>query len=527
MRPGRSAEYDESVTTAHQYAPAVRFRAGRRLVQHFDRGTPEYERALVPRDDLVLENEAPAGVFSQEAGPFVRYRRSVTATAAGLTQVTEYRLRLPWFGWLYGPLVRHALKRHPGPDHPSGKQPWWAPGDRLDERQVLVLGLLAAASMCSTFTNTLFTQLAHKATDAFGVGSTGQGVAGAVVRAGVVIVLPFAFRADRIGRRRVMLWLAVAAPVVCALGAIAPSFPILVATQTVGRPLGLALDLLIAVVAAEEVPRNSRAYAVSVIAMSGGIGAGFCVWMLPLAGLGTWGWRIPFAATLLWLFVAVSLHRHLPETVRFTSTHAEMPRLRTPRLSTIALIAFLTNLFLAPASFFQNRFLEQARGYSNLGVTLFTIFTAMPSGLGLLVGGALADRHGRRFIGAASIILGSLLIEASFIVSGAPMWGAAVLGGICLGIAVPALMVYRTELFPTANRGRAGGIVTSASLLGGSLGLIITGKFLDRGHSYGAVLGVLSLTQIVVGFLVLRRLPESAHRELEELNPEDRAVAGT
>ena len=454
----------------------------------------------------------------------MRYRRTITLTERGITQVIEYRLRLPWFGWLYGPFVRHALRRHPGADHPPGKQPWWAPGDRLDERQVLVLGLLAAASMCSTFTNTLFTQFAHKATDAFGVGSTGQGIAGAVVRAGVVIVLPFAIRADHVGRRRVMRWLVVAAPIVCALGALAPSFPLLVVTQTLGRPLGLALDLLIAIVASEEVPRNSRAYAVSVLAMSGGLGAGFCVWMLPLAGVGTWGWRIPFAATLLWLFVAVSLRRHLPETVRFATTHAEAPRLRTPRLSAIALIAFLTNLFLAPASFFQNRFLEQARGYSNVGVTLFTLGTAMPSGIGLLVGGALADRHGRRFIGATSILLGSLLIEASFIVSGAPMWGTAILGGICLGIAVPALMVYRTELFPTANRGRAGGLVTSASLLGGSLGLIITGRFLDDGHSYGAVLGVLSLTQVIVAILVLRRLPESAHRELEDLNPEDRAA---
>ena len=499
----------------------MRSRAGRPLVQHLSPGSTGLEQALEPRDDLLLERETERGVFVQTHGPFVHYQRTVTLGGEGATQVIQYRLRLPWFGWLYGPLVRRALKHRPTADRPAGLQPWWAPGDRLDQRQVLVLGLLAAASMCSTFTNTIFTQFAHKATDAFGVGSTGQGVAGAIVRAGVVIVLPFAFRADHIGRRRVMRWLVVAAPVVCSLGALAPNFPILVVTQTIGRPLGLALDLLIAVVAAEEVPKNSRAYVVSVIAMAGGIGAGLCVWMLPLAGLGTWGWRIPFAATLIWLAVAVSIRRHLPETVRFVAVHAEAPRLRTPRLSTISLIAFLTNLFLAPASFFQNRFLEQARGYSNLGVTLFTVFTAMPSGIGLLIGGALADRHGRRGIGAAGILVGSLLIQSSFMIAGAPMWGTAILGGICLGIAVPALMVYRTELFPTGIRGRAGGIVTTSSLLGGSIGLVVTGQFLDRGHSYGSVLGVLSLTQIIVALLIIRRLPESAHRELEDLNPED------
>ena len=115
-----------------------------------------------------------------------------------------------------------------------------------------MLGLLGAAAMLSAFTNTLFTQTVHKAAEDFDIGKTGQGIAGAVVRAGILITLPFAFRADRIGRRRVILWLAVAAPVVCALGALAPTFPVLVGTQTIGRPLGLALDLLLAVVAAEE-----------------------------------------------------------------------------------------------------------------------------------------------------------------------------------------------------------------------------------------------------------------------------------
>lgn len=491
-------------------------RGPKRIVQHLP--AEAREQALVPRDDLVLEHATGPGEFAQAHGPFVRYRRSVTADG---TQTIEYRLRLPWFNWVYGPLVRWSLRHRPGPDHPPGKQPWWAPGDRLDERQVLVLGLLAAASMCCTFTNTLFTQTAHKVSDAFNIGGTGQGIAGAVVRAGIIFALPFAFRADRFGRRRVIRWVSVAAPVICALGALAPNFPILVATQTIGRPLGLALDLLIAVVAAEEVPKNSRAYAASIMAMAGGIGGGVCVWLLPLTGVADWGWRIPFAASLIWLAVAVSLRRHLPETIRFEARHAEAPKLRTPRLGAMATIAFFSNLFVAPASFFQNRYLEDVRGYTNFGVTIFTIFTAAPAAIGLLVGGALADRHGRRIVGAGALVFGTLLINSSFAVSGSPMWGAAVLGSICVGAAVPAIIVYRTELFPTASRGRAGGIITASSLLGGSLGLVLMGQLVDREFGYASSLGLLALGQIVVAAIVLTRLPESAHRELEELNPED------
>jgi hypothetical protein len=49
----------------------------------------------------------------------------------------------------------------------------------------------------------------------------------------------------------------------------------------------------------------------------------------------------------------------------------------------------------------------------------------------------------------------------------------------------------------------------------------VTGAVDDHTHTYGGVLGLLALGQLVVALLVWRRLPESAHQELEELNPED------
>ena len=182
-----------------------------------------------------------------------------------------------------------------GEHHAHGAPtPWWAPPDRLDPRALTVLGLLAAASMSSAFVNTLFTQTVNFAADDFGVSDTGVGIAGSVVRAGIMLVLPVAVLADRIGRRRVVTAMAVAAPIVTAMGAFAPTFPFLVATQAIGRPLGLALDFLVAVVAAEEMPRNSRAYAVSVLAMASGLGAGVAVMALPLADISPGSWRLVY-----------------------------------------------------------------------------------------------------------------------------------------------------------------------------------------------------------------------------------------
>jgi hypothetical protein len=69
--------------------------------------------------------------------------------------------------------------------------------------------------------------------------------------------------------------------------------------------------------------------------------------------------------------------------------------------------------------------------------------------------------------------------------------------------------------------------VTAAALLGGIVGLVTTGALLDDGWSYGAVMAMLALGQVVVVILVVTSYPETAHRELEELNPEDAALTIT
>jgi MFS family permease len=524
--------------TGHRHASpareAVTGRTGRSLRsapvvtvrRQWDGGDPELVAWVSsPRNDLVLETEVEHGRFEQVDGPFRRYERQVTQhTDGALHEVTKYQVTVPWFGWLFAPFVRHTIRNRPAPgERTGGEQPWWAPPDRLDTRQVLVLGLLAAASLCAAFVNTLFTQTVNFAAKDFGVDNSGQAVAGTVVRAGIIIALPVALLADRVGRRRMIQFCAFTAPVFCALGAFAPTFALLTASQAVGRPLGIALDLLIAVVAAEEMPRNSRAYAVSVLTMAAGLGAGLCVMALRLADIGPGAWRLVYILALVWLFVAADLARRLPETGRF-ETHQHdrrRPPIQRRRLLALGAAAFAGNLFVAPASFFQNRYLDEVRGYSGGGIALFTLVTATPAGLGILVGGRIADRHGRRVLGAVSVVVGTAFIVVGFGVDGWWMWISTLLGGIVLGAAVPALGVYRSELFPTGDRSIAGYMITVSALIGGSIAVLMTGPLLDRGYSHWEILGTFALGQLVVAAIVILAFPESAHRELEELNPED------
>ena len=427
--------------------------------------------------------------------------------------------RVKRHGYQYAPAVtmngRTRLNRMPQ---------WALPAEPLSAHHRRILLLMALASMSSAFVNTLFTQTVAYAADEFDVGRTGQGIGAAIVRWGIIISLPLVALADRHGRRPLIITVAWCAPLVSALGALAPSFEFLVATQAIGRPLGLTLDILIAVVAIEEMPRNARAYATGFLAVLSGLGAGVAVASLPLADLGPTAWRYVYVVTLIWTITAFVITKHLPESKRFvprvnvtadmhTAARAALRR----NIGRICSVVFLTNLYIATASIFQNRYLKEQRDYSATLIAVFTIATSSPASLGLLVGGRLADEKGRRLLGATMVPLGALLLALSFTTSGIVMWTTAIAGGIAFGMSYPAMAVYRGELFPTSVRSLAGGIIMTSALVGGSFGLIGGGLLLDNDISYGSVMMWLVLGPVVASLIVWFRYPETAHLSLEEI----------
>jgi len=223
---------------------------------------------------------------------------------------------------------------------------------------------------------------------------------------------------------------------------------------------------------------------------------------------------------LIWLVVAFDLRRRLPETRRFERPHRTAPPLRLDRFAQIAIVSFCANLFVAPASFFQNRYLDDERGLSAGAISLFTLTTATPASLGLVIGARIADVRGRRRVLVVAIPLSSALLIWSFSVDGAGLWLGAFGAGLLGGTAYPAFAVYRAEMFPTGNRGRAAGLITAAALVGGSIGILVTGRLLDLGWSYGATMALMAIGQLLAVIIILTRYPETAHKDLDELNPE-------
>ncbi len=480
---------------------------------------------LRPRTDLLVEDIVGEGTFVQQDGPFEHYERRVEVEAAAdgegrhqVTQTVDFRLALPYFRFLFSPGVRSALRR---PGRP--RAPWWAPPEHLDTGAATALGTLAILAVTFGYLNTLFTQTIPFAGEEFGAGNSAQGVAGSLVRVGGMIALVVVAAADRRGRRSVILFAATAGCLLAVTGALAPSLEWLTGSQMLARAFASALLVLVTIVAAEEMPAGSRAYAVSLLAMAGGLGAGVCVMALNLADLGTRGWRILYVLPLLALPAVASTRHHLKESRRYLTPHPRVPIAgHGGRLLLLGVSALLANLFVAPNSQFSNRFLRSELGFSGGAIGLFSVVVGTPASIGIVAGGRIADVRGRRIVAAVAVVAGTACTVAFFFSDGWGLWVWAIVGNVLSAASIPALGVYGPELFPTGLRGKANGLVALTALVGSAIGLTGAGVMSDRFGTIGPAMAVLSVGPMLLAVLVLVAYPETARRQLEDLNPEDR-----
>jgi MFS family permease len=482
----------------------------------------EIGRARQPRNDVVIEAPDGPDRFRAASGPFARYERTLAPSpTGGFVDTIDYQLAPMVWPVPFAPLYRRALRT-------PGAQPWWSPPETPDRHAATALGSLCALIVVLSYIGTLLSQTITFAADELEATKTQQGATLAAVRIGIIGALALTALADRRGRRRVLIVCAYLGCVLAALSSLAPGLVALGVAQTGVRGLATAGGVLVVVVAAEEMPAGSRAFAITLLGAAGAFGAGLCLMALPLADLAPGGWRLVMLAALLLLPIVRLAARHLPESRRYVAVHEDVPMAgHGARFWLLGASALLLQLFTAPASQLMNEFLRDEEGFSALRITCFSILTNTPGGIGLVVGGRLADTRGRRPVGAFGVITGTLLTVAMVVLGGWPMWILSVAGAICGAMVVPALGVYGPELFPTSLRGRANGAISILGVTGSVIGLAVAGALSDRWGGLGPALAVLAIGPLLMAALVLLRYPETAHRELEELNPEDRlAPAG-
>ncbi len=496
----------------------------RLVINHVATHDDDLSWLFAPRNDVVAEVEHGPGTFGLAEGPFSSYERRVErhpATSSVSEHIT-YRLAIPWFRWAYALPVRHALRHH----RTSTRQPWWAPSQRLDARASSVIGTLAAAALLTGFLGNTFAQLLTFAADDFDLSRTGQGVVSSIVRIGPLLAVALVVLADRRGRRLIAIVATAGGSLASIAGAFSPTLEVFVGAQLVARTFSAALGTVIVVYAVEEMPSGSRAYALSVLGMASALGAGMVLWVLPLADVGSEGWRVVLLVPALALPLARSFAVHLPES-RWFGAGAIDVHLRDYRaqLLGLMLISFLITLYLSPVDQFRNEFLRDERNFSAAQISLFVTTTATPGGIGLLIAGRIADSFGRKVVLAVAAIVGLGALTAVFNTSGVAMWVLALVAAIISSGLLPALGVYRAELFPSRVRNQAVAWVTTSGVAGAMVGLLTTGWLSDRWGNLGGVIGLLWLGPIAAVVFAMWWLPETTRRELDDINPVDRPQA--
>lgn len=512
-----------------------------RLIQHRTVDEAALTRWTAPRDNgLYTENAVAGGRFEAATGPFDAYERRIDVDdrgdgTYGLTETIEYRIAAPFWKLVVSWPLRRALRK--GPDLTD--TPWWAPPDHFDARTANTVSLLCIAAIVTGYLGAVIGQTATFATDEFGSSDREQGLLLAGVRVGTIVTVAITALADRRGRKRLLILSMVAGCLLTVLGAASTGLVTLGISQAGARGFATAISILIGIMAAEVSPRGSRAYIASVLTLTAGLGAGIPVWFLFLADLSERGWRLLFLIAVPMLPVVAWIGRNLRESDRF-ERHAErrvLPAelagghhrgaeagegMRWDRLVVVAAVAFVALMFAAPASQFRNEFLRDERGFSAAQVTLFVLAANTPQGLGVAIAGKMADRRGRKPVAAFTVGVGAAFTVLTYVFSGVAMWVAAVLAGIIAAGAAPALGVYGAEMFGTARRGRANGIVSLVAVAGSATGLVLVGELSDRFDDFGKAFAYMAICPLLVVVLVLVFYPESARRELEDLNPGDR-----
>lgn len=506
-----------------------------------------------PHDGVVREEIVGPDRLSLGEGPFKVYERTLDISPASgdpggdklwdVTETTTWKLDIPVF-WIivWFPFWWHVRS---GQTNPA---PWWAPAGRFDSRAGRVIGLLGVLAIINGFLGTVIGQTLTFAADEFCTefmteasgrrtcvdpdhDISARANVFTVVRVSIVLSLVLTVIADRVGRRLALVTAVTISCIATFAGAFAPSLAALTATQVIARGLAAGVTILIGVFAAEELPAKSRAYGVSMLILLAGLGAGMVLWVLPAADIAVWGWRVVYGLAAIFIPLAIWVGTQLPVTRRFAlldrqpllTSLGELrndPTMRS-RLLLLGVVAMLGAFFSNPASQFDNQFLRDELGFSGTQISIFSLITATPIGIGVMAGGILADRIGRKPIGAFGTAVGVSMTVLSFFSGPLLIFPVRAIGVILgAGFAVAGLAVYGPELFPTRLRSTANGVITAFAVVGTVAGLQIVGRLAERLGSFGPALAIAAIGPLIVVVLIVTKYPETANLTLEQINSE-------
>ncbi|HET6817433.1 MAG TPA: MFS transporter [Mycobacteriales bacterium] len=341
-----------------------------------------------------------------------------------------------------------------------------APNGGLTAAHKRLLVLLAAACFSEGFDFATLTVALPQIRSTFGLSHMHADLWVAVLYLGALPAVVWGRRADRRGRRGVLLMTMVGYTAGSAATALAPNVEIFVACQFVTRCFLTAQVAVAWTMAAEDLPAARRGIGFGVLALASALGTGLSaiVQATVLSPMGA-SWRWLYVLSLPFLLIVVMLSRSLPESSRYQAVAqrrdvsqgqagllARAPY-RRPLLLICAMILF-GNL-ATEATVFAVDFMESDRGLSASAANLILVAAGAVALPVLTLAGRLSDRVGRRYV----CIVGVLVQGAGLLLFFTVARGVAGLGLALMTTYIGLFAAWTTgnafavELFPTALRG--------------------------------------------------------------------------
>jgi putative MFS transporter len=407
-------------------------------------------------------------------------------------------------------------------------------GDALSGYQRRLFLFLGVATFFEGFDLMALAQALPDLREETHLGEWETGVLVAFVNVGTIAAFGLVRLADRWGRKRVLaITIAGYAASTLASG-LAPEAWTFAVAQLAARAFLVGEWAISTVYAAEEFPASKRGHVIGVIGGFATLGAVICAAIVPWLSTLPWGWRTVYLVGAVPVVLLAFARRGIRETERFArlaATERAAPPfaavLRGPyrrRVFQLALIWASVYLCTQTAvTFFKQHAVEDLHlEESRVGLLIgAAALVTMPA---VFAAGKLLDRIGRRKGAALVLASTSAGCVAAYAVSHEVLlFGAIALAMLGSAATVPALNAFAVELFPTEVRGDA---YAWSNNLFGRLSFVVAPLAVGTAAEvigWAPAVAATAIGPAVAIALVLRWMPETAGKELEETSATDGA----
>jgi putative MFS transporter len=402
-----------------------------------------------------------------------------------------------------------------------------------------MLGGVAMALLFESYDQSMLSAAAKQVAEGLGVLESDLAELFSFIRLGAIPAFLLVPLGDSIGRRRLFLISLIGISLATVASAFAQTTLQFVVLQMISRTFMVTCSATAYVIVSEEFPKEHRGWGVGILGALAAFGTGLGLLLFAVIDYLPFGWRAMYVVGVAPLLMLPWFRARVPETSRFHALRRErtargdstnpllawlrpvvdLARVHPGRMVAVGLIGAFSSMGHAVGFNFAAFYVQALHGWAPWQFTLMAVAAGLVGIVGHPLTGRIADERGRRIVG---VLLFGAFPPLAYSFYHCPAWMLPVLwiplvftltGGITISRALA------TELFPTSQRGTAGGWLQLTDTLGASAGFALVALGTAAGESNVPTISLVVFATLAAA-VVVWFLPETGRRELEEISRE-------